>query len=120
MKRDWDLIREVLLELEQLSGSGLEEIHYDPLNESDNPAKDEQALILWKAGFIEGTNADTCSGNAVIAQGLTWAGHDLLATIESKPVWEQIKSTARDKGIELTFDVVKALGKIAFAAIVGG
>lgn len=120
MRRDWDLIREVLLELEQLSGSGLEDIHYDPVNESDNPAKDEQALILWKAGFIEGINDSTLSGNAVIAQGLTWAGHDLLATIQSKPIWERIKSTAQDKGIELSFDAVKALAKITLAAIVGG
>ncbi|WP_079744105.1 DUF2513 domain-containing protein [Pseudomonas aeruginosa] len=49
----------------------------------------------------------------MIAQGLTWAGYDLLDTIRSKAVWERIKSTAQDKGIELTFDAVKALGKYA-------
>jgi len=28
-------------------------------------------------------------------------------------VWERIKATAKDKSIELTFDAVKALGKVA-------
>jgi hypothetical protein len=43
----------------------------------------------------------------------TWAGHDLLHTLRSKTVWQRIKTTAKDKGIELTFDAVKSLGKVA-------
>jgi Hypothetical protein (DUF2513). len=44
---------------------------------------------------------------------LTWQGHELLDTIRSKAVWERIKTTAKEKSIELTFDSVKALGKLA-------
>jgi hypothetical protein len=49
---------------------------------------------------------------------LTWRGHELLDTIRSKPVWEKIKSTVQEKGIELTFDTVIALGKVAVAWII--
>ena len=55
----------------------------------------------------------------MICPDLTWQGHDLLDTLRSKPVWERIKTTAKDKGIELTFDAVKVLGKMALDAIAG-
>lgn len=50
---------------------------------------------------------------------LTWQGHKLLDTIISQPVWEKIKSTALEKGLELTFDVVKVLGAKVVALILG-
>jgi hypothetical protein len=119
MKRDWDLIREVLIEIEALNPAGFDDIRYGPLRQSDNVAKDTQAVLLWKAGFIEGVDASSVDlGASVIAQELTWAGHELLDTIRSKPVWEKIKSTAQEKGVELTFNAVVELGKAAVAWVV--
>jgi hypothetical protein len=70
---------------------------------------------------VSAVDASTHSGRALIHPTLTWAGHDLLDTIRSKTVWERIKYTAKEKGIELTFDAVKELGKIALhLAIAGG
>lgn len=119
MKRDWDVIRNVLIEVEALDSAQGQTIEYGPASESDEPEKDAHSILLWKAGFIEGIDASDMDGDAIHAQGLTWAGHDLLETIRSKVVWERIKATANDKGIELTFDAVKALGKAALAAIIG-
>lgn len=120
MKRNWDVIREVLIEVEALDQAKFEDIQYDAPSESSNPEKAVHMILLWKAGFIEGADASSMAGDAVIATGLTWAGHDLLETMRSKPVWNQIKKMAQEKGIELTFDAVKALGRTALAAIVGG
>jgi hypothetical protein len=65
------------------------------LRRSENVAKDAQAVLLWKSGFIEGADASSLDlGDSVVAQGLTWAGRDLLDTIQSKPVWDRIKTTA--------------------------
>jgi hypothetical protein len=119
MKRDWDLIREVLIEVEALNPATFEDKRYGPLRQSENPAKDGQAVLLWKAGFIEGVDASSIDqGESVLAQGLTWSGHELLDTIRSKPVWEKIKSTAQEKGLDLTFDTVIALGKAAVTWII--
>jgi len=63
-------------------------------------------------------DAATSAGPAILSPELTWEGHDLLDTLRSKPVWERVKKTAQEKGIELTFDAVKALGKAALAAII--
>ncbi|MFT0546063.1 DUF2513 domain-containing protein [Allopusillimonas ginsengisoli] len=119
MKRNWDMIREVLIEVETLDSAQFETIQYGPASEGEEPEKDMHGVLLWKAGFVEGADASCMDGDAVLAQGLTWAGHDLLETIRSKAVWERIKTTAHDKGIELTFDAVKALGKIALTSIIG-
>jgi hypothetical protein len=78
------------------------------------------AMLLWEAGFIKGIDANSFSGPALLAPELTWEGHNLLDTLRSKPVWEKIKSTASEKGIELSFDAVIALGKAVLANIIGG
>lgn len=115
MKRDWDVIRQVLLEVEALSEEERSRKFYG--TGRDYPGADEakalHALLLWQAGFLNGVDGSTLAGDGLLAPNLTWAGHDLLATLNSKPVWDRIKSTARDKGIELTFDTVKVIGKQA-------
>lgn len=110
MKRDWDVIREVLIEIEALSEQERNTFDYCI---GDDPAKGDHALLLWKAGFIEAIDVGTTAGPAILSPELTWQGHDLLDTLRSKAVWERIKTTAKEKGIELTFDAVKAIGKIA-------
>ena len=118
MKRDWRTIREVLIEVEGLDSAKFETIQYGPASESDEPEKDKHGILLWRAGFIEGADASSMEGDAILAQSLTWAGHDLLETIRSKVVWERINTMAKDKGIELTFDAVKALGKLALEWVI--
>lgn len=115
MKRDWEVIRQVLIEVEELNATDRNSATYGLGDEygDDEVTKNEHALLLWKAGFISGIDAGTLDGPALIAPDLTWAGHELLDTLRSKAVWERIKTTAKDKGIELTFDAVKALGKVA-------
>jgi len=121
MKRDWDVIREVLIDVEALREQERHRFGYGVggEHEAEDQTRSEQALLLWKAGFIEAIDAGTMAGAAILSPELTWAGHDLLDTLRSKPVWERIKKTAQEKGIELTFDAVKALGKVALTAIIG-
>lgn len=114
MKRDWDVIREVLIEVEALSEQERNSFGYGLGDEcGGDPVKKEHALLLWKAGFVEAIDAGTMAGPAIMSPELTWQGHDLLDTLRSKAVWERIKTTARETGIELTFDAVKAIGKVA-------
>lgn len=118
MKRNWDVIREVLTEVEGLSSQERGDFIYGRGRQDEVRAG--HAFLLWEAGFIKGIDANSFSGPALISPDLTWEGHELLDTIRSKPVWEKIKSTAKDKGIELSFDAVIALGKAALAAVIGG
>lgn len=114
MKRDWEIIRQVLIAIEE-----------DRFDEYLDNAENQKIVIgntvlLINANFIDGnilSNLDT--DEDVHVKCLTWQGHELLDTIRSKPVWDKIKSTALDKGLELTFDTVKLLGAKALALIVG-
>lgn len=120
MKRDWDVIREVLIEVEGLSKDERDSATYGLGSEhaEQDENKSEHALLLWKAGYLSAIDAGTWAGPAIVSPELTWAGHDLLDTIRSKAVWERIKTIANDKGLELTFDSVKALGKLALEWVI--
>ncbi|OTU43167.1 hypothetical protein CAT37_12500 [Acinetobacter pittii] len=114
MKRNWDAIREVLI--------AIEDDNYDEyLEDSEN--QDiiiKNTALLIQAGFIDGKILNSIDMNAdVLVNDLTWQGHELLDTIRSKPVWDKIKSTALDKGLELTFDTVKAIGAKVIQLMIG-
>jgi hypothetical protein len=55
-----------------------------------------------------------------IAQRLTWEGHEFLDGIRSNSVWERTKKSFREKGVEMTFDLVKVVAKEAAVAVMKG
>jgi uncharacterized protein DUF2513 len=119
MKRDWDVIRDVLLEVEAHDIEDPNHLMYELSEDAGFTTTAQHALLLWRSGFLNGVDASSLSGEAVLSPSLTWQGHDLLDTLRSKPIWEKIKSIAAEKGVELTFDAVKAIAKVALASIVG-
>lgn len=114
MKRNWDTIRAVLI--------AIEDDNYDEyLEESENQDVIlKKTALLIQAGFIDGKVLDSLDMSAdVVVNDLTWQGHELLDTVRSKPVWDKIKSTALDKGLELTFDTVRAIGAKVIELMIG-
>jgi hypothetical protein len=121
MKRDWDLIREVLIEVEALDTHTRGQKQYGVRREHPEAtdAKAEQAFLLHQAGFINAKDLGSKDGQLIVPLALTWQGHELLDTMRSKPVWERIKKMSKEKGLELTFDAVRLLAKMALDAVVG-
>lgn len=116
MKRDWEIIRQVLIAVEE---DRFEEFVNETIRENQQAVL-ENTVLLVNSGFLNGKPLLMRGMVAhVSVSGLTWDGYDLLDTIRSKPIWENIKTTALEKGLELTFDVVKALGAKAIYMIVG-
>lgn len=76
-------------------------------------------LLLKDAGFVAGVDASNLRGPCLICPELTWQGHELLDLIRSKTVWAKVKKMAKDKGLELSLDVVKRLGKLALDQVLG-
>ncbi len=115
MKRDWEIIRSVLEEVEGLEEQQFQgtQYMYDQNSLPDEVVKVRHLLLLRDAGFVKSASTNTISIPLIIAPELTWQGHELLDTIRSKTVWAKVKTMAKDKGLELTFDAVKALGKVA-------
>jgi hypothetical protein len=79
--------------------------------------------ILVDNGYLEGIKIRRLNNNfgySLAHPRLTMAGHELLDTMRSKPVWEQIKSLAKTKGLELTLDVIKGATGLAVKSVLGG
>jgi hypothetical protein len=137
MKRDWDLIRKMLTDIEE-DRNVLAQIPVEP-KWTDQPWEEyEQQLLeynvteghiaghlemLIENGYIDGLKViRTGSGRfgySLAGPRLTMAGHDLLDTMRSPKIWESIKSNAKKKGIELTCDAIKALSGVALKQIFG-
>lgn len=122
MKRDWDVIRDVLIEVEEFTDEARTTFEYRDQNKDDpGQVKAKHAILLNRAGFLDGVFVEYLDGASVlVSPNLTWKGHELLDTLRSKPIWEKIKTTAKDKGIELSFEAVIGLGKMVLAAMIGG
>lgn len=131
MKRDWDLVRKQLTDIEE-ENDLFSEIPSQPVfleqgwDTYESQLKDHRVIenrifghfeLLVNNGYIDGLeiirSADGLFSYGLHAPRLTMLGHDLLDTIRSTTIWEKIKATAKTKGIELTFDAIKALGVFA-------
>lgn len=115
MKKNWDVICDILIEVEGLSPDERNRFSYGlgKTYATQNPTISEHALLLYKAGYLSGIPNATIGSPAIRSPELTWKGHDLLDTIRSRPVWERIKTISMEKGIEITFDSLKGLSKVA-------
>jgi hypothetical protein len=106
MKRDMDLIRDILLEIEA---------------NDDVPSLDEKddrylqhLLLLQEAGLIAGVAVCVCDRGELYPQKinrprLTWQGHEFLDAARNDTIWQRTMARLRDAGVSGTFDVVKAL-----------
>ena len=114
MKRDWDIIREILLKLEQaetpntylkakdLTSFPMQEVAYN-------------MRLLFQADCIKAIISESSTGNgeiiAAMATHMTDKGHDLLTTIRNEGVWVKVKNKFVEKGLDMTFDLVIGVGK---------
>jgi len=98
MRRDMDLIREILLAVES------HEHGYAPSKISVEGYTDEQvgyhSYLLLQANLVEGLNRnlDQAPGPSAIILNLTWEGHEFLASSRSPPIWAQAKQLIAKAG----------------------
>ena len=98
MRRDMELVRKILLYVEAKGdgSSGLIQI-----DDYEQTLIDYHVDIMIDAGLLKGKPLR--GGNRVLNHGviLTWDGHDFLDSIKNENVWNKIKGSIRDKGLEL-------------------
>lgn len=113
MKLDKDLIREILLAVEEsddnpngwielnLPGHELAETSY-------------HVMLLDEAGFIEGEDLSTIGNYEWQPRRLTYKGHEFLDTIRDGEVWRRTKEGAEKAGgasLSFIWELGKAYGK---------
>ncbi|EIZ1178781.1 DUF2513 domain-containing protein [Vibrio parahaemolyticus] len=107
MKRDMELIRKLLLTMEE-NPRQLEVEGYDK-----NQVK-YHALLLIEAGFLDGNVSDTLANTSVVpsfvsVNRLTWDGHEFVDNIRKEEVWNTIKTEFKDASISTVFSIGKQL-----------
>jgi hypothetical protein len=92
MKRDFELIRMILRDIEEIPpGQGSRGFTYDGYA---NEAILAHVVLLHEAGLIKATVMHPLSGvPRVSVTGLTWEGHDFLAVANNDTIWEKAKKT---------------------------
>ena len=112
MKRDMDLARKILEQIEDKSeGVGGVEIDL-PEYTSENISY--QIMLLHQAGLLKAHDCTSSGGFHWMASSLTWQGHEFLDAIRNDTVWNNVKEAVKEKGGSIPFEVLKALAmKIA-------
>lgn len=114
MIKNWTIIREILLKLEAANTPNT------VLDAKNLPPYPEQEVaynmrLLVDAGYVKGNILDSSDGGGLIAsalvRSLTNNGHELLETIRNDTVWNKVQEIFKTKGVEMTFDLVTAVGK---------
>lgn len=106
MKRDLDLIRQILLQAEreppprgeipdvEIEGRSAEEVT-------------QHVRLLEDAGFVK---AGYVMGPKASIYEITWQGYDYLDSIRDDSVWKRVKDKMAEVGGTVPLEVVKALG----------
>lgn len=112
MKRNWEVVRAILLAMEEkpADGSVYDESHFPKISPE---VFNYHAELLIEAGLVTGINVSSMDGPASMLFRLTWAGHEFLDAIKSDTAWTKIKEKATEKGVDLSFDTIIELGKWA-------
>jgi hypothetical protein len=108
MKRDFDLIRKMVLAIEDapsgrapnlsFEGHTLAQVRY-------------HAYLLVDAGLARGSEVTSMGGEgpeALIAN-LTWAGHEFAEAARDDTRWMKAMGVVREKGGAITIDLLKQL-----------
>jgi hypothetical protein len=111
MKRDMDLIREILIAVESRTPEDEERAGWFTLHGHDAAIVARHAELLHEAGLIDGRVMRSANAGLVGVQltRLTWEGHDWLAAVRDDTVWSNTKDRITKEGVGWTFELVKAV-----------
>ncbi len=111
MKRDMDLVRELLLKIEAHDNPSFGDLLDE---EADEEKLAEHIRLLEAAGFVTGIAGHSLNRSYWMDLRLTWEGHDFLDSVRDPQIWEKTKKGAEAaKGftVELLKDLAKGFVK---------
>ena len=124
MKRDMDLVRAILLAVEENKAARVDQLEIDKALEKMFPNgptwRGEQLIehvqMMKEAGLVEANIRRAMRGGAFTGLRMTWHGQEFIANARNEGVWKKAKERFGD----VSFDVLKkALVDLAKQAITG-
>lgn len=120
MKRDMDLVRKILLEVESWpADSPPGQVAIDSV---DPRVVARHVGLLAEADFLDARNvSNSRDGEQWVVDHLTWTGHDFLDAARSDTVWRKTTGAIQKVVGSVSFEVLKAaLNKAAGELMAGG
>lgn len=120
MKRDMDLIRELLIYIEdhsdglplydlQLEEHGIVEVAY-------------HSRLLYEANLVSSYDQQEAEDEIIFFSvgPLTWDGHEFLEKIRQETIWNKTKEVVTKKGLPMLFDIIKNISETLISSAVEG
>ena len=105
MKRDFNLIRAILLALEENETViGFSTLEIDGVTEEQ---VSYHVRLLFQAGLIDALDASAMNSFHWLPGLLTWDGHEFLDASRDETRWKSAQNLILEKGGDLGFDVLK-------------
>lgn len=107
MKRNWELIRQILFEVESLPAG--ESAQILQIEEIDQATITEHIRLLVDKGLLIGKLFDTYSGSSYSITGVSWEGYDFLENARNDTIWKKVMAESKSKGTSMTMVVLNGL-----------
>jgi hypothetical protein len=117
MKRNFDLVREILLAAEAQDFHRTQPIA--PVGYSNEEIK-YHIKIMVDGGLLQMKQHPKIDVPAPVFDGLTWEGHEFLDSIREKSTWESVKNTLKDKGLALSYEALKSVVVVSVKSVLAG
>jgi len=105
MKRNFDLVREILLAAEAQDFEKSKPIA--PEGYTNDEIK-YHIKIMEDGGLIKMRQHPNIDAPAPVFDGLTWKGHEFLDSIRELGAWSKIKDVLKEKSLGLSYESIKA------------
>ena len=105
MKRDMDLVREILLQIKNHDAKPSS--WQVEIEDRDPDEVGEHLRLLVERGLVRGVHAGSGGHIAYLDPELTWEGQDFVEAAEDDTRWQRAKRTVLERGGALVFEVLK-------------
>lgn len=114
MKRDWELIRAILVKVEETPDLTTR-LFAERFAQWPADAVNYHLWLLIQSGLLTGQcNADAPrAGLVCYGVALTWAGHEFLDAVRSETAWNRIKMRLAEKAVDISFEAIVATARSA-------
>lgn len=114
MKRDMDLLRDMLLRVENSTGKPGWKTLTEGMPEEEAKRAIAHLELAKEAGLIKGASLNLGGHSIIENVELTWSGHEFLDSVRDPEVWDKAKEGASKAGsasVEFMWEIAKVYGK---------
>lgn len=109
MKRDMDLIRTILIEIEKSPGAIYGSSEFKGINDHSSDEIQFHLHLLFEAGFIRAIELGRGLGDfRYNVQNITWEGYEFLEKARNEKNWTAAKDMAKQVG-SFSIDIIKTI-----------